>query len=270
MPSKFLGLSREQLRQFLPDHQSIRVFEQLQNTIGTDIPDESESNSNAANDAFALAVSALAQLVELISELEQALSDPAQPSDEEAEDFTQAPALSADDPEDMAPAIQIGTIASQNADEVEITGGSIDGAVIGATTPANGTFGTLASTGSATIGDGNGIRVVTIAGNNTGSAGGSVAIVKNAASNIIAIGNKSAILGGAYDATPYLFHNGTLNTHGNTQVNGNLAITGNIGFYNTAPAAKPTVTGSRGGNAALASLLTALAGLGLITDSSTP
>jgi hypothetical protein len=41
-----------------------------------------------------------------------------------------------------------------------------------------------------------------------------------------------------------------------------------LGFYGTAPAAKPTVTGSRGGNAALASLLTALAGLGLLTDSS--
>ena len=41
------------------------------------------------------------------------------------------------------------------------------------------------------------------------------------------------------------------------------------GFFNTAPAAKPTVTGSRGGNAALASMLTALAGLGLLTDSTT-
>ncbi|OPZ74491.1 MAG: hypothetical protein BWY79_02097 [Actinobacteria bacterium ADurb.Bin444] len=39
-----------------------------------------------------------------------------------------------------------------------------------------------------------------------------------------------------------------------------------VGFYNTTPAAKPTVTGSRGGNAALASLLTALATLGLVTD----
>lgn len=41
-----------------------------------------------------------------------------------------------------------------------------------------------------------------------------------------------------------------------------------IGFYNTTPATKQTVTGSRGSNAALASLLTALATLGLITDSS--
>lgn len=41
-----------------------------------------------------------------------------------------------------------------------------------------------------------------------------------------------------------------------------------IGFLGASPAARQTVTGSRGGNAALASLLTALATLGLITDSS--
>lgn len=40
-----------------------------------------------------------------------------------------------------------------------------------------------------------------------------------------------------------------------------------VGFYGTTPAAKPTVAGSRGGNAALASLLTGLAALGLIADS---
>jgi hypothetical protein len=39
------------------------------------------------------------------------------------------------------------------------------------------------------------------------------------------------------------------------------------GFYGATPTTKPTVTGSRGGNAALASLLAALATLGLITDS---
>jgi hypothetical protein len=38
-------------------------------------------------------------------------------------------------------------------------------------------------------------------------------------------------------------------------------------FFGAAPIARPTVTGSRGGNAALASLCTALANLGLITDS---
>lgn len=42
-----------------------------------------------------------------------------------------------------------------------------------------------------------------------------------------------------------------------------------VGFMGATPVSRPTVTGSRGGNAALASLLTALAALGLVTDSST-
>ena len=42
-----------------------------------------------------------------------------------------------------------------------------------------------------------------------------------------------------------------------------------VGFNSTAPIAKPTVTGSKAGNAALASLITALASLGLVTDSTT-
>jgi len=50
---------------------------------------------------------------------------------------------------------------------------------------------------------------------------------------------------------------------------GGTKILGDVGFYNTTPIAKQTVTGSRGGNAALASLLTALASHGLITNSST-
>lgn len=42
-----------------------------------------------------------------------------------------------------------------------------------------------------------------------------------------------------------------------------------LGFYNAAAVAKPTVTGAKGGNAALGSLITALAQLGLITDNTT-
>lgn len=50
-----------------------------------------------------------------------------------------------------------------------------------------------------------------------------------------------------------------------------LDITGDgkLAFFSGTPQAKPTITGSKGGNAALASLLTALANFGLITDSTT-
>ncbi len=50
---------------------------------------------------------------------------------------------------------------------------------------------------------------------------------------------------------------------------GALRVTGNVGFNNTAPIAKPNVTGAWAGNAAGKALSTALATLGLITDSTT-
>ncbi len=46
-------------------------------------------------------------------------------------------------------------------------------------------------------------------------------------------------------------------------------VTGTLGFYSTGGAVNPTITGAKGGNAALGSLLTALSSLGLITDSTT-
>lgn len=41
-----------------------------------------------------------------------------------------------------------------------------------------------------------------------------------------------------------------------------------IGFFGKSKISKPTVTGSKGANAALTSLLTALSNLGLVVDSS--
>jgi hypothetical protein len=61
----------------------------------------------------------------------------------------------------------------------------------------------------------------------------------------------------------------TTNVNPTHNFQGAIAHTGTkIGFYSATPATKPTVSGSRGGNAALADLLTELATLGLITDSS--
>jgi hypothetical protein len=54
---------------------------------------------------------------------------------------------------------------------------------------------------------------------------------------------------------------------GQTEILYGLAHQGStLGFYNTTPGTKPTISGSRGGNAALADLLTKLAALGLLTD----
>jgi Pectate lyase superfamily protein len=48
-----------------------------------------------------------------------------------------------------------------------------------------------------------------------------------------------------------------------------VSVRGPVGFNSTPPLSKPTIAGSRGGNAALTALLTALASYGLITDSTT-
>lgn len=49
-----------------------------------------------------------------------------------------------------------------------------------------------------------------------------------------------------------------------------LAMTGGtLGFYGSSPISQPTVTGSKGGNAALASVITALKNLGLVVDTTT-
>ena len=61
----------------------------------------------------------------------------------------------------------------------------------------------------------------------------------------------------------------TLQAAGSITVAGALSVTGNVGFFGTTATTKPTVTGSKGSNAALASLLTALANVGLVTDSTT-
>lgn len=56
---------------------------------------------------------------------------------------------------------------------------------------------------------------------------------------------------------------------GMLRLTGALAVTGAFGINGAVPPARPAITGSRGTNAALASLLTALATYGLLTDSTT-
>jgi hypothetical protein len=51
---------------------------------------------------------------------------------------------------ELAPRAHLGTISSQNHDAVEITGGTVDGAPVGATVAAAGKFTTLAASGQIT------------------------------------------------------------------------------------------------------------------------
>ena len=121
------------------------------------------------------------------------------------------------------------------------TSGGYNG-IIGATTPlATGTFTTVVTSGGAQIGSvvtGNAVRLL------PGASG--------AATAVQAIG---------VDAN--------VNLNISAQGTGGVRIVSPVGFNNTVPVAKPAITGAKGSNAALASLLTALASYGLITDSTT-
>jgi len=73
----------------------------------------------------------------------------------------------------------------------------------------------------------------------------------------------------ATSTTVLAFQTSAVAAKGSESWNTQLSISASgLGFYATTPSGKPTVTGSRGANAALASLLTALSTLGLLTDSS--
>lgn len=111
------------------------------------------------------------------------------------------------------------------------------------------------------------------------------AIYGNTALNLIVCGNRiDTITGGAgiHDSGGTstgmtVFGNTITNASiataaafsGTFNVRSGIAVGGGAGFNGQAPIAKPTVTGAKGGNAALGSLLTALANYGLVTDSTT-
>ncbi|NUO43734.1 MAG: hypothetical protein HOV82_17060 [Streptomyces sp.] len=91
---------------------------------------------------------------------------------------------------------------------------------------------------------------------------------------ILALANQIAA---AFAALTGATFTGALNVNGYTtlagaQTNNDFTVfgafsaAGDVGFHGATPIAKPTVSGSKGGNAALGNLITALALYGLITD----
>lgn len=274
------NLDRRTLAQFLPNREAIAAFEKMFKAVGTTLPSTIEEANALAGSALTVAQAALSALAVLADSLARMETAPAvQPSN---------------DQDDTTPRAHLGTISAQNADSVEITGGTCDNTPIGATTPSTGKFtnliakldqtaatsvtvsnaGTpgattimqfeLAETLGASRGwfrryrDGTGLTELGFSAdlNFLGGVGGTTASLmrlKSSGSLLIGTTTDGMTAGGSLAIAQDFGHRGT-----------------KAGFYNTSPVAKQTVTGSRAGNAALASLLTALAATGLITDSTTP
>lgn len=183
-------------------------------------------------------------------------------------------------------ALQAGTSVSDLTSLGDITFSAAYGHTISVQTIAEGSGGTLAiqgqagSTGNAggdltlrpgagASGHDPGFLIMDVLCN--GAAAGTMYVVGTGVGTLISMTGNSGSGGSCRmdmaQATATIEGTTTLNlSMGGSPVIGMQS--GKLGFFNTAPVVKQTVTGSRGANAALTSLLTALATLGLITDSS--
>jgi hypothetical protein len=132
------------------------------------------------------------------------------------------------------------------------------------------TYGIMALTGN-----GDGTANFTVVTNDNGVSGGFPDINLNAGGDN---GSGDVNITAGQDASVNVFRDINLNANTgdinesagndlNLSAGNDLNIIGpSIGFFNGGPTTQPTITGSRGGNAALASLLTALDAMGLIID----
>lgn len=136
MSNNPLGLNRDQLSKALGGNYAvIRAFEQLQ-LDSASTPSTIEEANSLAGQALALAQSQ-ASLIYLLLESVESLSSMPLPQ-------------IAIDAEDTEPRFYPGTIANQNSDQVEVTGGSIDGVEIGQFVAAKGSFSNLSASGAIT------------------------------------------------------------------------------------------------------------------------
>jgi len=125
------------------------------------------------------------------------------------------------------------------------------------------------------VGDGTGAKFASVDGAASGTGTGAGFEVRNGGAVLGFFGNQSAYTGGSYSATMLLeaFNGLVVAGNGGTYLTLNSGVfqinAGHLGFYGSSGLAQPTITGSKGGNAALASLLTYLAAMGLVVDSTT-
>ena len=144
----------------------------------------------------------------------------------------------------------LGTMSVQNANNVAITGGAIDGTPVGGTTASTGSFTTLGASGNATVGGTLGVTgTSTFTGLITANGGVSGAITSSSVTITGGTINNTPIGG----TTPAAGAFTTLSSSGNATVGGTLGvtgastftglITGNGGYSGAVTSSSVTVTG---------------------------
>lgn len=156
MATQKLNLTRDQLATFLRNSEQIKQFEKLFQTVdtlepivGTDFEFAADTAQASANEALAL-ISAFTQALELLA---------------------------------LAPRAELGTIAPQNADNVNITGGKISGLVPPLPVDSGGTGQSTFTNGQLLIGNttGNTLAKATL------TAGANITITNGAGAITIAV-----------------------------------------------------------------------------------
>jgi hypothetical protein len=99
------------------------------------------------------------------------------------------------------------------------------------------------------VGDGTGLQVIRANGGSSGTATGSAVYFGQGGSNNLAIGNYSAIIGGAYDSTGYIYNTGAfgIKIAGGTGYNMYIDTSGNVGIGTASPSARLQIKGAAGG-----------------------
>lgn len=153
---------------------------------------------------------------------------------------------------------------SSDTNQLTVTGGAL---ITGALTAQ----GTVSFDGNVSLGNA-GTDTITVVGAlvaqndvTLGNAAGDTITITGTAT----FAQNTTFSGGISTGASSAFSGGISVAGGYAQSTGDFTLPNtNLGFFGAAANSKQTVTGSRGGNAALQSLLSALANYGLITDSS--
>lgn len=142
-----INLNRSQLAKFLPSPQAIKAFEELFTAVSSGIPSSLEDVESLAGNAQQQAGEALAGLAVVANQLALLLLSP--PRVVETEDQFSSTADLSSNADVYIPPQQPVASGLLDPNNVKITGGTINGTVIGGTTPAAGTFSSLGVTAAA-------------------------------------------------------------------------------------------------------------------------